>query len=137
MKRLMIGLTVVALLTGPVAMAQPDNQRGPRYESHERAENHDRGDRYDRGDRRWQPENARRDNGRHRGWGRDRGHNARWGRGQQMGYNDWRQAQRVDYRRYHLRQPPRGYEWRRNNDRYILAAVATGLIISVILVNGR
>lgn len=143
MKRLMIGLTAVALLTSPVAMAQPDNQRGPRYESHERAENHDRGDRYDRGDRhdrgdrRWQQQNARRDNGRHRGWGRDRGHNARWGRGQQMGYNDWRYAQRIDYRRYNLRQPPRGYEWRRNNDRYILAAVASGMIISVILVNHR
>jgi Ni/Co efflux regulator RcnB len=36
-----------------------------------------------------------------------------------------------------LRQPPRGYEWRRNNDRFILVAVTTGLIMSVILSSGR
>ena len=54
-----------------------------------------------------------------------------------MGYNDWNYTRRVDYRRYNLRQPPRGYEWRRNNDRYILGAVATGVILSVILSNGR
>lgn len=78
-----------------------------------------------------------RDWGQHRGWGRDRGNNARWGRGQQMGYNDWRNARQVDYRRHNLRQPPRGYEWRRTNDRYVMAAVATGMIISVILVRAR
>ena len=54
-----------------------------------------------------------------------------------MSYSDWNSAQRIDYRRYHLRQPPRGYEWRRSNDRYVLAAVATGVIMSVILNSGR
>ena len=78
----------------------------------------------------------RNDRGRHRGWGHDRGHGYRWSRGQQMGYNDWNYTRRVDYRRYNLRQPPRGYEWRRSDDRYILGAVATGVILSVILING-
>ena len=54
-----------------------------------------------------------------------------------MGYNDWNNAQRVDYRRNHLRQPPRGYEWRRDNDRFVLGAIATGLIMSVIINSGR
>ena len=67
------------------------------------------------------------------GWGHDRGNHHHWSRGQRMGYNDWRQARRVDYRRHHLRAPPRGYEWRESNGQYVLAAVATGLIASIIL----
>lgn len=128
MKRLMIGVTALALLTSPAAMARPDSNN---HDNNGRARNQQHEG------RQWHEPSGRWDSGRHRGWGRDRGHNARWGRGQQMGYNDWRNAQRVDYRRYHLRQPPRGYEWRRNNDRFILAAVASGVIISVILSNGR
>ncbi len=78
-----------------------------------------------------------RDRGDGYGWGQNRGDNYRWGRGQRMGYNDWRQARQVDYRSYNLRQPPRGYEWRRNDDRFVMVAVATGVIASVILSNGR
>lgn len=37
-----------------------------------------------------------------------------------------------DYGRYRLRPPPRGYHWVRANDDYILAAIATGLILEVI-----
>jgi Ni/Co efflux regulator RcnB len=40
-----------------------------------------------------------------------------------------------DYRRHGLRAPPRGYRWQRVDDSYILAAVATGLIASVIIAN--
>jgi Ni/Co efflux regulator RcnB len=38
----------------------------------------------------------------------------------------------VDYRRYHLAPPPRGHEWRRDGDKYLMVAVATGIIASVI-----
>ena len=38
-----------------------------------------------------------------------------------------------DYRRYRLRPPPRGYHWVRAGDDYVLAAIATGLILDVIL----
>ncbi len=75
--------------------------------------------------------------GQHRGWGQDQGSTHRWNRGERMGYNDWNGASRVDYRRYHLRQPPRGYEWRQQNDQFILGAIATGAITSIILNNGR
>ncbi len=54
-----------------------------------------------------------------------------------MGYNDWNNASRLDYRAHHLRHPPRGYEWREVNGRYVLAAVATGVIASIILNGGR
>lgn len=125
MKRLMIGAALFALLASPLANAQPDKHDNSRVDA-----SHDR-------DGRWHEPRGRHDNGRHRGWGEDRGDGTHWSRGEQMGYNDWRSARRVDYLSSHLRQPPRGYEWRRVDDRFILAAVATGVIVSVIPVNGR
>ena len=86
--------------------------------------------RYDRAD------NAR--SHQHARWGRDYNDRAhRWRRGERMGYNDWRSARPVDYRAHHLRRPPRGYEWREHNGQYILAAVATGVIASIILNQSR
>jgi Ni/Co efflux regulator RcnB len=55
-----------------------------------------------------------------------------WRKGERFDRGQWGRYERVDYRRYHLRQPPRGYEWRRVDNNYVLAAVATGLIASVI-----
>ena len=71
------------------------------------------------------------------GWGQDQGAGHQWNRGERMGQNDWNGAQRVDYRRHHLRRPPNGYEWRQSNGQYVLAAVATGLIASIVLGAGR
>src|SRR5580704_17230805 len=70
-------------------------------------------------------------------WGQDQGGDHHWRQGERMGRNDWATAQPVDYRAHHLRQPPRGYEWRQSNGQYVLAAVATGLIASIILANGH
>jgi Ni/Co efflux regulator RcnB len=56
-----------------------------------------------------------------------------WRRGHRMRHEDWQRARRVDdWRAYHLRQPPRGYEWREVDGNYVLAAAATGIIASVI-----
>lgn len=55
-----------------------------------------------------------------------------WKRGYHMRHQDWDRGSRVDYRTYHLRQPPRGYEWREVDGNFVLAAVATGIIASVI-----
>lgn len=38
-----------------------------------------------------------------------------------------------DYGRYRLRPPPRGYHWVRHNDDYLLVAIATGIILDVIV----
>jgi Ni/Co efflux regulator RcnB len=65
------------------------------------------------------------DNGNH-----DNGHH--WAKGQRIAHDDWNRGQHVDYRSHHLRQPPRGYEWREVDGNYILAAAATGLIASII-----
>ncbi|HEY0334114.1 MAG TPA: RcnB family protein [Stenotrophomonas sp.] len=40
-----------------------------------------------------------------------------------------------DYRKHGLHSPPPGHQWRRVNDEYVLIAVATGVIASVILGN--
>ena len=39
----------------------------------------------------------------------------------------------VDYRRYGLQAPPRGYEYRRVDNDVVLTAIATGLIGAVIV----
>jgi Ni/Co efflux regulator RcnB len=58
-----------------------------------------------------------------------------WRKGGHIERNDWSRGERVDYKRYHLQRPPRGYEWRRVDNNYVLAAAATGLIASIMLAN--
>jgi Ni/Co efflux regulator RcnB len=67
------------------------------------------------------------DNGNHYGQMRHE-----WRRGDRIDRREWAHYQRVDWRRHHLRPPPRGYEWREANGQYVLAAAATGLIASII-----
>jgi Ni/Co efflux regulator RcnB len=56
-----------------------------------------------------------------------------WRRGHRMNHDDWARGERVDdWHAHHLRHPPRGYEWREVDGNYVLAAVATGFIASVI-----
>jgi Ni/Co efflux regulator RcnB len=56
-----------------------------------------------------------------------------WKKGYHMKPDDWKRAQPVDYRRYHLKAPPRGYEWRSVDGNYVLAAIATGVIASAVV----
>lgn len=56
-----------------------------------------------------------------------------WKKGYHMRQEDWSRGERVDYRTYHLRTPPSGYEWREVDGNYVLAAVATGVIASVVV----
>ncbi len=59
-----------------------------------------------------------------------------WRKGGRIGRDDWNRGTRVsDYGRYHLSRPPRGYEWRRVDNNYVLAAAATGLIAGLVLAN--
>src|SRR5262245_22240170 len=55
-----------------------------------------------------------------------------WKKGVRMREEDWHRGEHVDYKAHHLRAPPRGYEWRSVDGNYVLAAVATGVIASVI-----
>jgi Ni/Co efflux regulator RcnB len=60
-------------------------------------------------------------------------HHPEWKKGYHMKQEDWARAHAVDYRQYHLHAPPRGYEWRSVDGNYVLAAVATGVISSVVV----
>jgi Ni/Co efflux regulator RcnB len=85
----------------------------------------------------WSHDQVAQNNIDHAGWAHDQGAGHHWNNGERMGYNDWNGASRVDYRQHHLSQPPRGYEWRESNGQYVLGAVATGVITSIILENAR
>ena len=56
-----------------------------------------------------------------------------WKKGEHMRHEDWDRGERVDYRHYHLQAPPRGYEWREVDGNYVMAAVATGVIASIVV----
>lgn len=149
MKRL-LSTAALCLIAGTFAMSTPASAQS--RHDRDRHDQHDRGDRNERHggyDRRGSNDrndwNDRRgnndrgysnrgysDRGYHNGW-RDR---SDWRRGGYVSYDDWGRGARVDYRRYHLRQPPYGYEWRRVDDNYVLAAIASGLIASIII-NGN
>jgi Ni/Co efflux regulator RcnB len=55
-----------------------------------------------------------------------------WHKGAKMGHDDWGHAAPVDYHARHLPAPRHGYEWRDVDGNYVMAAVATGVIASVI-----
>jgi Ni/Co efflux regulator RcnB len=56
-----------------------------------------------------------------------------WKKGYHMKQEDWSRGERVDYRTYHLNAPPAGYEWREVDGNFVLAAIATGVIASVVV----
>ncbi|HEX9199231.1 MAG TPA: RcnB family protein [Acidobacteriaceae bacterium] len=58
-----------------------------------------------------------------------------WRKGYHMRHEDWDRGERVDYNTYHLRRPPRGYEWREVDGNFVLAAVATGVVASIVAAN--
>ena len=58
-----------------------------------------------------------------------------WRTGGHVPQEYWGRQHEVDWRAHHLRQPPRGYHWVQNGNNYVLAAVAGGLIASIIAAN--
>jgi Ni/Co efflux regulator RcnB len=110
MKKFLIAATALTLLASPMAaMAQPDH-----HDDHNAMmQNHD--------DHHGGPAMMMKGPAQHS-----------WHKGDRIGHDDWNRYDKVDYRQYHLRTPPRGYEWRRVDNNYVLAAVATGVVASII-----
>jgi Ni/Co efflux regulator RcnB len=126
MKRLLTAATALTLLVAPLSTAFAKDWKDKHDDRGDaimmQSQDNDRRDDYRHDDDR--RGDYRHDNGRHRGWYK----------GGRIERDDWDRGIRVyEYRRYHLSEPPRGYEWRRVDDNYVLAAVAGGLIASVIL----
>ena len=133
MKRLIISTLAATLLAGTALSGTAMAAGQQRYDDHRYEQRHD-----DRHDSRYDRRDDRRDE-RHayREGRKDGRHDARrWQRGQRLDarYRDNRYYV-SDYRRHGLRAPPRGYRWQQVNDRFLLTAVATGLIASVIIAN--
>lgn len=112
----------VTLLAGPAFARAQDDHR----------DNHDQGYHND----------AEHPDNRDQGYHNDASHrdayvrHDEWRRGYHMQHEDWDRAQRVDdWRDHHLRQPPRGYEWRLIDGNYVLANIRTGTIDTVIAVH--
>jgi Ni/Co efflux regulator RcnB len=149
MKRTAFALAALMAFTAPFAGASAFAE-APRYQ-HQAQSNNDRNGRNDRGDRNDQRAGQRWDAQRDNGYT----YNGRWNYGPppaslngragfQPGWQSWRAGERlpsyyrahyrgVDYHREHLRAPPRGYHYVRD-DRgdVLLVGIATGIIASVI-----
>jgi Ni/Co efflux regulator RcnB len=59
-------------------------------------------------------------------------HHKDWKKGRPMNHDDWNRGERVDYHEHHLAAPRAGYEWREVDGNYVEAAVATGVIATII-----
>ncbi len=106
----------LALVAGPMAFAQgdshgPDHERWQRGESREHRQN----------------DNSRRDE-------RGAGPEHEFHRGDRLPpqYHN-RQYVVDDWRGHHLREPPRGYHWVQSGSDYVLVAIATGVILNLML----
>jgi Ni/Co efflux regulator RcnB len=118
MKKILAALTALSLLAGAAGSATAQPRRD--------------NDRYER-DYRNDARNDRRDD--RRDYRSDYRRHPEWRKGARMARNDWNRGRRVDYRTYRLPPPHRGYEWRQVDGNYVMAAVATGLIFSIMAAN--
>ena len=132
MKRLVTMAAAASLLGGQMAMAQPGPDHGGR-DMHRAAPVAKAGHQAVRADHQAVRADHQAVRADHRTVAsvRDQPH---WSRGDRLphGYIG-HQAVRVDWRARHLRQPPAGYEWVQYDNRYLLVALTSGLIASVIL----
>jgi Ni/Co efflux regulator RcnB len=105
MKRILLAALAVTMLATPAAYAAPQGHgpapRGDRYEQ-------PRGKDYHRA-----PQVKKRHH---------------WSKGQRVP-KEYRKN--VDYRRHHLKAPPRGYQWVENDGQYLMIGIATGLIAAI------
>ena len=136
MKKFLIAAAAISVLASAGAASAQSyqrgyDQRGSQYQSYDR---YDRGDRYDRSDR--YDRNERYDargHGRYDNRGHHYGQQHRYRRGDRLPSAYRSRAYAVDYRHYGLRAPPYGYQYSRvDSGQIILAAIATGLIASII-----
>ena len=58
-------------------------------------------------------------------------HGSRWSRGHALPSSYRRNVVR-DYHRYHLRTPPRGYQWVRADNDYVMISIASGIISALV-----
>jgi Ni/Co efflux regulator RcnB len=119
MKLHRIPTLLVALVVAIPAVSMADDHDRD-YERDRAAWQHDHPD--------WDHPGYRHDD--YRGAGPDH----RWRRGDRIPREYWGPQYVVtDWRGHHLSEPPRGYHWVQVNGDYVLAAIATGVILDTLL----
>ncbi|AYG59329.1 RcnB family protein [Rhizobium jaguaris] len=58
-------------------------------------------------------------------------HKGHWVKGRRLSTADRHRAKSIDYRRYRLKAPPRGYHWVRIDNNFLLVGITSGLISKV------
>ncbi|ATS20860.1 integral membrane protein [Xanthomonas phaseoli pv. phaseoli] len=124
MKRFIGSFMALTLLTSGAAFAAPQ-QHDLDHDRDRDAQRHDDHGPDRRDDHRDDRRNAHHDDHRN-----DR-RGPPYRRGERLA-PDHRGSRVADYHKHHLKPPPRGHEWRRVDNTYVLIAVATGLITSVV-----
>ena len=117
MKRLLLAASIACLLLASSSAFAGGKGRGHHDDHHDR--DHHGYDDHDGHPR-----------GKHKGW-----HKKNWRRGDRIEIVHVERHYYIDdYAHYHLRQPPRGHRWIRSPDgKFILVAVATGIIADILL----
>lgn len=123
-KAVVSAILAVSMATAGFAFADDRNDRG-------RNDQAQRGGHQDRGEHR-----GRANNNNDRWDGRGAGPNHDFRRGQRLP-SEYRSRQYVvdDWRGHHLSAPPRGYHWVQTGGDYVLVAIATGVILQLLLSN--
>ena len=123
MKRLLLAVSLALLASFPLsAFADDDHDHDHRgYYSHHHGDDDD-------DDRRYYRHHGKKH--KHKGWKR-----ARYRRGDRIEVVHVERRDYVDdYEHYHLRRPPHGHRWIRTDDgKYLLVAVASGIIADILL----
>jgi Ni/Co efflux regulator RcnB len=129
-KKIIAAIMAVALSSGGFAIALGRDDRNDRG----RNEQPQRGDQGNRGNHFGQQKDQRQNHG--RGNERGAGPNHEYYRGGRMPMQ-YRSNRYVvdDWRGHHLSAPPRGYHWVQSGGDYILVAIATGVIMQLLLNN--
>lgn len=122
MKRLMLALSIALLGLLPSAAFADDDDHG-----HDRRGYYDHHHDDDDDDRRHRHHGKKH---KHKSWKRDH-----YRRGDRIEVVHVERRYYVDdYEHYHLRRPPHGHRWIRTDDgRYLLVAVASGIIADILL----
>ena len=137
-KKLTCAILALSMVAGPLAYAQGN---GPEFGRPNPRQRHDAGPREEGPGR----------NGRGRDRGHDQGHPNDFDRrggergagpdhsyyrgGRMPAYYRSHQFVVDDWRGHNLRQPPRGYHWVQSGGDYVLVAIATGIILELLLNN--
>ena len=119
MKRLVILASILSMLGTSMAFAQ-----GSPYQPRPQAQQHKPNSQQGR------PQQSRPQSGKPHGQAQPAPHHSQWSKGKRLPPS-YRHDVVRDYGRHRLAPPPRGYNWVRVNNEYLLIGIASGIISSI------